>query len=321
MIAFTFISEALGAAILSTLFYLDGDRLPQAIWRGIFTAVSAFSNAGFALQGDSLIGYQQEALILHVIGVLIVLGGLSPAAALAAPRVFTRMFTRRFAGREPSAQVKLIFAATGLLLGINFLGFAVLEWNGSLGGLPVIDRLHNAWLQSVTLRTAGFNSVALEALRPATLVVMMASMFIGGSPGGTAGGIKTTTAAVMVWSVAAAVRGEREITLFRRRVSRATVDRAGAIATLGVASLFLTVVVLLMTQAMPASAAIFEAVSALATVGLSLGGTSELDSVGKIVIMVAMFAGRVGPLSMFEFLATRGTAPALQHPEESIDVG
>lgn len=313
LIAFTFVSEALGSMVLAVLFYADGDGLAQALWRGVFTAVSAFCNAGFAIQSDSLIGYQQQALVLHVVGVLIVLGGLSPAAALAAPRVL--------AGREPSAQTKLIFAATGFLLGVNFIGFAVLEWNGSLGGLPVIDRLHNAWLQSVTLRTAGFNSVALEAVRPATLVVMMASMFIGGSPGGTAGGIKTTTAAVMVSSVVAAVRGEREITLFRRRVSRATIDRAGAIATLGVASLFLTVVVLLMTQAMPAAAAIFEAVSALATVGLSIGGTSGLDSVGKIVIMVAMFAGRVGPLSMFEFLATRETAPALQHPEESIDVG
>jgi trk system potassium uptake protein TrkH len=211
--------------------------------------------------------------------------------------------------------------ASAALLFANFVLIVAFEWNSALGGMSVLDRLHNAWFQSVTLRTAGFNSIAMDALRPVTLLVMMTSMFIGGSPGGTAGGIKTTTAAVMLLSVVAAIRGNKEIVMFGRRVSTETVDRAAAISTLGLLSLFSTVVVLLLTQAMPSLHAVFEAVSALATVGLSIGGTGELDSVGKVVITIAMFAGRVGPLSMFAFLATRERRRPLQPPVELIDVG
>jgi trk system potassium uptake protein TrkH len=158
-------------------------------------------------------------------------------------------------------------------------------------------------------------------LQPATLLIMMVSMFIGGSPGGTAGGIKTTTAAILFLSIAEAIRGSEEISIFGRRISTAAVDRAAAIATLGALTAFVTILALLLTQAMPASEAAFEAVSALGTVGLSLGGTARLDSVGKLIIAFAMFAGRVGPLSMFAFLATRETSRSAQHPVETIDVG
>jgi trk system potassium uptake protein TrkH len=313
LLAFTFACEAAGAIALGWQFHAQGDEPIQAAWRGVFTAISAFCNAGFDLQSDSLIPYQSNAVILHVVGALIILGGLSPVAALAIPRVLRR--------QEHSAQVKLILVASAALLFANFVLIVAFEWNSALGGMSVLDRLHNAWFQSVTLRTAGFNSIAMDALRPVTLLVMMTSMFIGGSPGGTAGGIKTTTAAVMLLSVVAAIRGNKEIVMFGRRVSTETVDRAAAISTLGLLSLFSTVVVLLLTQAMPSLHAVFEAVSALATVGLSIGGTGELDSVGKVVITIAMFAGRVGPLSMFAFLATRERRRPLQPPVELIDVG
>ena len=313
LIGFTFGCEATGAAVLTGLFLRHGDPPLEALWRGAFTAVSAFCNAGFALQTDSLIPYQRDPWVLHAVGLLIVLGGLSPAAALAAPRVVR--------GVERSAQIKLILLTTAFLLVAGFVAVAAFEWNGALAGLPFWDRLHNAWLQSVTLRTAGFNSIAFDALRPVTLIVMMAAMFIGGSPGGTAGGVKTTTAAVMFLAVVGVVRGRREAAAFGRRLAPETIDRAAAITTLGLLSVFGTLMILLLTQAMPPAHAAFEAVSALATVGLSIGGTAQLDAVGKVIITFAMFVGRVGPLSMFAFLATRESQPAAEHPIEPIDVG
>ena len=313
LLGFTFLSEAIGAVLLAGLFHNHGDPPLQAVWRGIFTSISAFCNSGFALQSDSLIPYQQDAPVLHIVGILIILGGLSPAAALAIPR-----FLRN---QRCSAQVKLILTVAAILLAGNFALIAAFEWNAALGHLPLADRLHNAWLQSVTLRTAGFNSIAFDSLRPATLLIMMVSMFIGGSPGGTAGGIKTTTAAVMLLSIVAAVRRGREISAFGRRISTATVDRAAAITTLGMLSLFLIILALLLTQPIPMTAAMFEAVSALATVGLSIGGTGQLDSVGKLIVVVAMFAGRVGPLSVFALLAARETSGSVHHPVAPIDVG
>lgn len=313
LILFTFVNEAIGAVLLSALFLARGDAPPQAIWRGVFTSISAFCNAGFALQTDNLIPYQDEPLILHIVGALIVLGGLSPAAALAVPAVLR--------GKERRAQIHIILGVSAILLVAGFFFIATVEWNNSLAGLSWPDRLHNAWFQSITLRTAGFNSIPFDSFRPATLLIMLIAMFIGGSPGGTAGGIKTTTAAILCLSVAAAIRGSNEISAFRRRISDAAVDRAAAIATLGAFTAFLTVLALLLTQAIPGSEAVFEVVSALGTVGLSIGGTARLDSIGKLIIAFAMFAGRVGPLSMFAFLATRETSRSPRHPVESIDVG
>ena len=310
---FTFVTEAIGAVLLAALFRAQGDTPLQAIWRGVFTSISAFCNAGFALQTDSLIPYQHEPLILHIVGALIVLGGLSPVAALAVPAVLRK--------KERRAQIYLVLSVSAILLVAGFFFIAAVEWNATLAGLSWVDRLHNAWFQSITLRTAGFNSVAFDSLQPATLLIMMVSMFIGGSPGGTAGGIKTTTAAILFLSIAVAIRGSEEISIFGRRISTAAVDRAAAIATLGALTAFVTILALLLTQAMPTSEAAFEAVSALGTVGLSLGGTARLDSVGKLIIAFAMFAGRVGPLSMFAFLATRETSRSAQYPVETIDVG
>jgi len=310
---FTFVTEAIGAAPLAALFLAQGDTPLQAIWRGVFTSISAFCNAGFALQTDSLIPYQHQPLILHVVGGLIVLGGLSPAAALAAPGVLRK--------KERRAQIYLVLGVSAILLVAGFFFIAAVEWDASLSGLPWFDRLHNAWFQSITLRTAGLNSIALDSLQPATLLIMMASMFIGGSPGGTAGGIKTTTAAILFLSVAAAIRGGKVISVFGRRISTTTVDRAAATATLGALTVFVTILALLLTQAMPTSEAVFEAVSALATVGLSVGGTAHLDSVGKLIVAFAMLAGRVGPLSLFAFLATHESSRSAQHPVDTIDVG
>jgi len=207
------------------------------------------------------------------------------------------------------------------LLLFGFVSFLTFEWSHTLTGLGLWDSLHNSWFQSVTLRTAGFNSVSFTDLQPATFTVMILLMLIGGSPGGTAGGIKTTTFALLLLSASAAVRGRFPVIVFSRAIPHRTVYKAAAIATAGVASVILGVLAIQVTQAIPSDMALFEVVSALGTVGLSLGGTGLLDEVGKAIIIVCMFAGRVGPLTLFVFLSQRARRIPWEMPEEEIPVG
>jgi trk system potassium uptake protein len=314
-ILYWFTTEALGAACLFVAFVGHSDSLWQALWQALFTSVSAFCNAGFALQSDNLMSYQGQPWVLHVVAALIITGGLSPLVVLSIPDVLRRT------GRPVAAQIKLALSTTLLLLVVGGVFILMVEWGNTLGGLPLWHRVHNAWFQSVTLRTAGFNSIDIAAVRPATLTLMIVWMFIGGSPGGTAGGIKTTTVATLVLAVVAAVRGRWTVTCFRRRLSHRTVYKATAIATVGAVVVLLSLLMMQLTQAMPTGTALFEVVSALGTVGLSIGGTSFLDEVGKLLIMVCMFMGRVGPLTLFMFLSYRMQQTVWERPEEEIEVG
>ncbi len=306
-------TELAGATLLLVGFLLEGEGWASATWRALFTSVSAFCNAGFALQSDSLVPHQSNPLVLHTVGALIVVGGLSPAAVAAVPNWVRRGRLR--------LQERLVLVTTAALLVGGFVAFALLEWSASLGHLSWADRVHNAIFQSVTVRTAGFNTVDLAATRPATQTVMMLLMLIGGSPGGTAGGIKTTTVAVVVLMVTTTLLGRRRATAYGRSLSSPTVFKAGAVVTVGVSAIVVALVTIQLTQAMPTEVAVFEVVSALGTVGLSTGGTALLDPVGKIIIMLCMFAGRVGPLTLFLFLAEQQHESPVSFPEERVDVG
>ncbi len=310
----TFTTEAVAALLLTGAFLAAGDGLGEAAWRGLFTAVSAFCNAGFALQSDSLVPYADGPFVLGVVGVTIVVGGLGPAviAALAAWRDPTRR----------TLHVRLVVVTTAVLLVVPAVLILVLEWEASLAGLSVFDKLCNAAFQSVTLRTAGFNSVDLTALHPVTWTVMVATMFVGGSPGSTAGGIKTTTCAVVFLAIAAIVRGREQVVVFGRTLPKAAVLRATAVVTLGAVACVAGLVAVQLTQTLALDVAFFEVVSALATVGLSTGGTGALDGVGKVIIIACMFAGRVGPLSLFMFIGTHAQdARTVAYPREPVPIG
>jgi len=309
----TVIAELMGAAGLTFAFLETDQTFSTALWRGVFTSISAFCNAGFAIQSDSLIAYRRDPVVLHIVSTLIVIGGLSPAVVTAIPAVVRR--------RNVPLQVKLALTTTGaLLVGGAFL-YAALEWSGSLEQLGFAHRFSNAYFQSVTARTAGFNSVDLMAMRPATLTVMIALMFIGGSPGGTAGGVKTTTFVVLLLAVGGALRGRWEANAFGRRITHDTVYRAAAIFLVGILTAVTALIAIQVTQTLRTEEAIFEVISALGTVGLSIGGTSQLDEVGKAIIMVCMFAGRVGPLTLFLFLSERKVDPPWKYPDETVEVG
>lgn len=315
ILALTVAAESAGMAVLLPRFLAHGDSLGEAVWRAGFTAISAFCNAGFALQSANLMPYQRDPVILHVVALLIILGGLSPVAVYALPDVLRRR------GQQAPAQVRLGLTAAAALLAGGFLFMLTFEWNHALAGLGWMDRLHNAWFQAVTLRTAGFNSLDFALFQPATLTLSMLWMFIGGGPGGTAGGIKTTTAAVLLLSVVNVVRGSAKAEAFGRHLGERTRYRAVAVTLLAAATVFTAVTALQLTQPLGGTEALFEVVSALGTVGLSVGGTAKLDEIGKVIIMVCMFVGRVGGLSLLMFMSQRSLPVAVLRPEEEIDVG
>jgi len=309
----TFAIEGAGALVLALLFFIDGDSVGMALWRGTFTAISAFCNAGFALQSDNMITYQRHPLVLHTVALLIIAGGLGTPVIHAIPQLWR--------GKRVSIQSKLVLVTTLVLLVVPTFLIAVLEWNHSLQGLGPLDKIHNAWFQTVVPRTAGFNSVDYVVIRPETLSLTLILMFIGGSPFSTAGGVKTTTIALIAAAVYAAVRGRSEAIAFNRTISHESIYKSIAIMSMGSLFVIFGFGAIQLTQSIPYEMGLFEVVSALGTVGLSVGGTARLDEIGKIVIMVCMFAGRVGPLTLFLLLSERRREPKWQYPEEKVTVG
>ena len=310
ILKFTFIAEGVGAIILTALFYFTGDTLGQAFWRGLFTAISAFCNAGFSLQTDNLVAYQDNPLILHMVAFLIVIGGLAPATSLMIPNWIRR--------QKIPVTARICLIATIILLASGTFFILAFEWNGILSGLSFFDKIHNAWFQSVTLRTAGFNSVDIQGMVSPTFLVMLCFMFIGGSPGGTAGGVKTTTIGILAMTFLANITNRNVVIIKNRRILSGTIYRAITIVASGAVVWFILVLMLEITQQIPARDIIFEATSAIGTVGLSTGATAFLDEIGKIIVMIAMFTGRIGPMTLFMVLSEDHSAPASRCPDAKI---
>jgi trk system potassium uptake protein TrkH len=312
VLIFTLLVEAAGAFVLTLAFAKGGEAWGTAVWKGVFTAISAFCNAGFALESASLIPWQHHPLILHTVSTLVIIGGLSPAFVMAMPRL----------GRDGPIpiQYKLVLIATVALLFSGTALFLALEWNASLKELSFMDKVHNAWFQSVITRTAGFNSVDMNALTKPSFYVMMLLMFVGGSPGGTAGGIKTTTFMVLLFTAANIIRGRLEVQMFGRHLKHTTVYRAFTVTLLAMGVATVAFLLLIMSQAIDSEKLLFEVISAFGTVGLSLGATSQLDAFGKAVIMACMFMGRVGTLSIFIFMLEQPVRKRWTLPSEDVVV-
>lgn len=310
ILKFTFIVEGIGALILTGLFYSVGDTLVQASWRGLFTSISAFCNAGFALQTNSLISYQNNPLILHMIALLIIFGGIAPATSLIIPKWIQ--------GQRIPVAARIALIATLILLVSGTFFMLAFEWNGMLSGLSIFNKIHNAWFQSVTLRTAGFNSVDITQMISPTFLVMLCLMFIGGSPGGTAGGVKTTTIGILTLTFLANITNRKVVIIQNRKILSTTIYRAITMVASSAIIWFIVVLMLEVTQQISVRDLIFEATSALGTVGLSTGATAGLDEIGKIIIMIAMFTGRIGPMTLFMLLSEDLSAPASRCPDAKI---
>ncbi|MCC6219875.1 MAG: potassium transporter TrkH [Deltaproteobacteria bacterium] len=312
IIKFTFAVEIIGASILTILFYTNGESFFLALWRGIFTAISAFCNAGFALQSDNLVSYQTKPLILHTVALLIILGGLAPATSLMIPKWLK--------GKPIPIPSRIALLTTVILLLIGTFSILAFEWKGVLVGLSATDKVQNAWFQSVTLRTAGFNSVDIATITSPTFLLMIALMFIGGSPGGTAGGVKTTTIGLLALTFVATIANRSQVVMQKRRIHANSIYRAVTVVASGMIVWLVVVIMLEVSQQIPARDLIFEATSALGTVGLSTGATTMLDEIGKLIIIFAMFAGRIGPVTMFMLVSDDQSVSDTRYPLEKVSL-
>jgi trk system potassium uptake protein TrkH len=295
----TFGIELVGALLLFWL-WRDDPRLEghSVAWYALFHSVSAFCNAGFALFPRNLADFTDSFGVQWVLMGLIVLGGLGfPVYRAMGQRARERMVTLLRDGKASARPYdypsSVVLKTTGFLIVAGALFFLVLEWNGAMAGLDVGERAMAALFSSVTTRTAGFNTLDFGAFGAPALLATMGLMFIGGSPSSTAGGIKTTAASALFATFVGEMRGH-EPRLSGRRLEPQTVRRASAVATLALVSLGVVLFLLTLTEEQEFLKLAFEAFSALGTVGLSTGITGELSTAGRLVLVLAMFIGRTG---------------------------
>ena len=290
--SYVLIVETFSAIFLTLCFIEQGFSAQEALWRGVFTSISAFCNAGFALSSDSFVSMNSSSLTLTVISLTVLLGGLGPTV------VFELVDRAKVKGKKPQLSyfTKLVLIGTSTLFIVPTVAFCLLEWDQAFAHLGPVDKVSNAFFHSTSLRTAGFNSIDLAQLSDASWSISLLLMLIGGTPLSTAGGIKVTTIIIAFSSLIAVLRGRRRSALLNR--SHSLTQSAKAFATV-ILSLLIVFSVTLMLQLMGESVTIrqllFEVISALGTVGLSMGGTSALSSWGLGFIMLCMFLGRVGP--------------------------
>lgn len=311
----TFFVEAVGTLLLFLPMRARSHGLGETVLNSIFHAVSAFCNAGFSLFSDSLEGFSGSLGANLVFAGLIIIGGVS----------FIVMRDIVDASRSPaeklSLNTRIVLWTTVALLVVALLGFYGLEHGNQLAVMGLGEQYLASFFQAVTLRTAGFNTVGIGGLADATLAFMMIFMFIGGASGSTAGGIKVNTVAVHFFSVRSRVRNLRQTVAFGQAVSEETVSRAVLILLFGIAACVLFGVVLAVTENAPFAHIMFETVSAFGTVGLSAGLTPDLTVLGRILIVMLMFMGRLGPLTILAAASGRRRGLDVGYPDGQVSVG
>jgi len=338
MIAFVFVStiliEAVGAVSLSGMWAGD---VQNKWFCSIFHAVSAFCNAGFSLYSNSFVDYNRSWQVCSVICPLIILGGLGFSVLydlvnIAADRIkrfFKKWFNKQYrfsmeAPKRMRLQTKIVLSVSASLIVLGALAILLFERYASGPGNPTENTITNALFQSITARTAGFNTVDISAMSPSSRFILIFLMFIGGSPGSTAGGIKTVTLAVIVMAAIAALRKRQEVEMFRRSVRVVVVGRAVTVTLLFAAVLFSGTLALNITEnssCFTMSDIMFEAASALGTVGLTTGITSLLTTAGKLIIIAMMLIGRLGPLTLLAALTFNLKPARYNYPQEAVIVG
>lgn len=307
IVRFTLLFEGIGAILLYAMW------APQlgwhnAIWPAIFHSVSAFCNAGFSTYSDSLVGFQQAPVTLLVISLLIIAGGLGFVTMEELHQLFRRDSKKQVP--RLSVHSRIVLIATVLLTVGGWLLFAAFEWNNTLNHLPIVHKLSNSFFMSVTARTAGFNTVNYAQVTDSAGFLTIMLMMVGGSPGSTAGGIKTTTFALLGLLAWSRLRSRSTVTFAHRSIPAETIQRATGLFVIAtgvvvIGVLFLTSMGDLLGAQERFMVLFFEVVSAFNTVGLSMGATSNLAAPSHWLIIVLMFAGRTGPLAIAAALVVR----------------
>jgi trk system potassium uptake protein TrkH len=317
VIGFTLFFEAIATVVLFLRWLVAYDEpVGRAAYLGLFHAVSAFNNAGFALYSDNMIGFVDDPVISLTLCLAVIAGGLGFPVLYELRRELGRP-------RDWTLHTRLVVWTTLLLLVAGPLAVTALEWSndGTLGQLGVPAKLVAGFFLGVMPRTAGFNSIDYAEAEPATLLVTDILMFIGGGPASTAGGIKVTTFALLAFVWLAAGRGTPEVEVANRRLPREVQRQALTVALAGVGLVMSGTVLLLVLTGEALDAVLFEVVSAFATVGLSTGITADVPAAGQVLLIGLMFVGRLGPITLASALALRSRPTLYRLPEERPIVG
>ncbi|MEB3179221.1 MAG: TrkH family potassium uptake protein [Nostocaceae cyanobacterium] len=324
IIATTLIFELTGIFLLLIAF-VPKHGFYQGLWLAVFHSINAWNNAGFSLFKDSLIGYQTNALVVFTVTGLIILGGIGYQVIF---EMYLWLRHRLFNKKERilfSLDFKVATSTTLILLVVGMIAFLGVEIRNpeTFGGnLSFSDQLLLAWFQSVTPRTAGFNSIDIGKMTTAGLFITIALMFLGASPGGTGGGMKTTTVRVLTTCTKAILQGKEEAILYERRIPVSLILKAvGVLVGSVVTVIFGTILIALTDPEITFIQILFEVVSAFATVGLSTGITSSVSISGKLILIAIMYIGRVGVLLLMSALLGDPRPSSIQYPEENLLVG
>ncbi|NLM90701.1 MAG: potassium transporter Trk, partial [Candidatus Cloacimonetes bacterium] len=248
---------------------------------------------------------------------LIILGGLGFAVLI---DIYHYFFSSRRV-RKLALHSKIVLSTTAILIVTGFLGLYISEYNSSMKGFSVAGRVLSSWFQSVTARTAGFNTINIGLYSSASVLLTVLLMFIGASPGSTGGGIKTTTFSTLMLSVLSMLTGKSDLVVFKRKIPLANAREATTLATLALVIILTIIFILMLIEPFPFEKILFEAFSAFGTVGLSMGITSQLSYAGKLLITLLMYIGRIGPLTLVYAISIRKRQPHISYAEERISIG
>lgn len=314
----TIIFEVTGAILLATRFCPEMG-LSQGIYNAVFHSVSAFCNAGFDLMGkfepkSSLTHYQNDVIVNLTIASLIIIGGLGFM-------VWNNIIIAKGKKDKLSLHTKIVLTATAILIVVPTILFYIFEYHGNFAGLSEKSRWLHSFFQAVTPRTAGFNTTPTDSLSESSSALTTILMLIGGSSGSTAGGIKTTTVFVMVLTALASSRRNKDVEVFKRRLDSNTIRQASAITTIYITAVLSATLIICMIEPYSIRQVVYEVSSAIATVGLTEGITPMLGRVSQFILILLMYAGRVGGLSLMLVLAENRKPVALSRPKEEILIG
>ncbi|MBO1263427.1 Trk family potassium uptake protein [Proteiniclasticum sp. SCR006] len=321
MLLFTVSVQLFAALILMTQF-IPVYGIGTGIYYGIFHAISAFNNAGFDLLGGftSITIFNENKIILITLAIVINIGGLG---YLVLREIISGVRAKRKL-KNFSLHAKVVLTISGILLTVGTIAMLIFEWNNpaTIEHMSFGNKLTNAFFSAVTPRTAGFNSISNSDMSPAGKLLTMGYMFVGGSPGSTAGGVKTTTLGIVIFTLISVLKGRQDAEVYKRRISQSVVFKAMAIFMLGITIVIIGVMILSITEIGASFETIlYEVISAFGTVGLSQGLTPTLSSVGKVTIAIIMYLGRVGPLTVMLALAGKQEKINYKYPEGKILIG
>ena len=309
----TLIVECIGAVLLTSVWFWQSGQWSDSLYFGVFHSISAFCNAGFSLFSNGLIDYATSWPVAIIIGALIVLGGIGFPVLYNILQVISK---RDHVFLKSHTKI-VLWASLGLLL-IGTSLILALEYNNALAHLDWPAKIMNAFFQSITTRTAGFSTIDISTCQSSTLVLMMALMYIGAAPGSTGGGIRVTTVSIMIGTLFQIMTGRTELNFFKRKVPVVTQNRALAIGMISLIVVGMFLFLMLQIETISFLPAVFEVISAFGTVGLSLNVTPSLSIAGKVLIMILMFIGRIGALSLTFAIARQSKLGDYHYPEERV---